>query len=96
MRAVNPKLMAYAFLNRTDPAGQGTENEEAVELLKEHPALAYLDTPLGTRKAFAHAASKGLSVTELTGGQANQKASAEILALFERCFNVKPTLQAAV
>ena len=28
MRTVNPKLKALAFLNRTDPQGQGSENEE--------------------------------------------------------------------
>ena len=34
MRTVNPKLKALAFLNRTDPQGQGSENEETAELLK--------------------------------------------------------------
>jgi chromosome partitioning protein len=88
MRAVNPDLRAYVFLNRTDPAGQGTENEEAIELLKEIQGLEFIDKPLGTRKAFAHAASQGLAVTELQGSQRNAKAIEEIMALFEYCFNV--------
>jgi chromosome partitioning protein len=97
MRAANPGLRAYAFLNKTDPEGQGTENEEATELLKDIKALTFIDTPLGNRKAYAHAASQGLAVTELAGAQRNPKAVEEITRLFTHCFNVVTTLaQAAV
>jgi len=92
MRAANPGLQAYAFLNKTDPEGQGTENEEAIELLQSLKALTFLNTPLGSRKAYAHAASQGLAVTELIGAQRNPKAIAEIMELFSYCFNVVPTL----
>lgn len=92
MRAANPKLEAYVFLNRTDPEGQGTENNEATELLKEIKGLAFLDAPLGNRKAYAHAASQGLSVTELAGTQKSLKAIEEIMTLFSHCFNVNKTL----
>jgi chromosome partitioning protein len=88
MRAANPNLKAYVFLNRTDPAGQGTENDEATELLKDIKSLTFIEAPLGTRKAYAHAASQGLAVTELTGAQRNSKAIDEIMTLFEHCFNV--------
>jgi len=88
MRTANPDLRAYVFLNRTDPEGQGTENTEATELLQDIKSLTFLDTPLGTRKAFAHAASQGLAVTELTGPQRNPKATDEIMALYQHCFNV--------
>jgi chromosome partitioning protein len=88
MRAANPTLQAYAFLNRTDPQGQGTENNEATELLREIQGLTFLDTPIGSRKAYAHAASQGLAVTELTGAQRNAKAVEEMMMLFSRCFNV--------
>lgn len=88
MRTANPRLKAYVFLNRTDPQGQGTENDEATELLKDIESLTFIDTPLGSRKAYAHAASQGLAVTELTGPQRNPKAVDEIMTLFAHCFNV--------
>ena len=95
MRTANPHLKAYAFLNKTDPEGQGTENNEAAELLKDIPALTFIDAPIGNRKAYAHAASQGLAVTELTGTQRNLKAVEEITKLFSHCFNVVPTLTKA-
>ena len=88
MRTVNPELIAYVFLNRSDPRGQGTENAEAATMLGEIEGLTYLDAPLGNRKAFGHAASQGLAVTELTGPHKNPKATSEIVTLFTRCFNV--------
>ena len=88
IRAVNPTFTAYVFLNRTDPEGQGTENTEAVNMLDEVDGLTYLDAPLGSRKAFGHAATRGLAVTELTGHHHNPKACTEIMVLFKHCFNV--------
>ena len=88
IRAVNTTLTAYVFLNRTDPEGQGTENTEAVNMLAEVDGLTYLNAPLGSRKAFGHAATRGLAVTELTGHHHNPKACAEIMVLFKHCFNV--------
>ena len=92
MRTVNPKLLAYVFLNRTDPRGKGIENAEAASMLGEIDGLTYLDVPLGNRKAFGHAASQGLAVTELAGHYKNPKASDEIMTLYKRCFNVTSTL----
>jgi chromosome partitioning protein len=83
--AVNPNLKAHIFLNRADPQGQGTDNAEAAEHLKTIESLIYLDTQLHSRKAFAHAASQGLAVTELTGKPFNPKAAEEMLALFYAC-----------
>jgi chromosome partitioning protein len=94
MRTINPTLAAYVFLNRSDPDGQGSENTDAIAMLREMPTLAYLDSPLRARKAFAHAASQGLAVTELTGTHANPKACAEMQALFQRVINVKILLDA--
>ena len=91
MRSVNPKLKALAFLNRTDPQGQGTENEEAAELLRGVPGLIFIDTPIRFRKAYAHAASQGLAVTELTGQYRNAKAADEIMKLFQHCLNINTT-----
>src|SRR5512147_2254377 len=50
MRAANPELDAYVFINRADPRGQ--DNEEAAEVLRETAILEFIDTPLGSRKAF--------------------------------------------
>lgn len=85
MRAANPQLKAYVFLNRADP--QGRDNNEAAELLREAGGLEYLDTPIGTRKAFGNAASQGLAVTELK--QQDPKATQEINALFGYLFDTQ-------
>jgi len=82
MRAANPRLKGYVFLNRADP--QGRDNDEAAELLREAGGLEFLDTPIGTRKAFGNAASQGLAVTELK--QQDPKATQEINALFRYLF----------
>jgi chromosome partitioning protein len=91
MRTVNPNLKALAFLNRTDPQGQGTENEEAAELLRSVQGLIFIDTPIRFRKAYAHAASQGLAVTELAGQYRNAKATDEIMRLFQCFFNINMT-----
>ena len=63
MRVANPELRAYVFINRADPTGR--DNDEAAEVLRDADGLVFIDTPLGTRKAFGNAASRGLAVTEL-------------------------------
>ena len=93
MRAVNPQLKALAFLNRTDPQGQGTENEEAAELLRGVQGLIFIDAPIRFRKAYAHAASQGLAVTELAGQYRNAKANDEIMKLFQHCLNISMMLE---
>jgi chromosome partitioning protein len=70
------------MLNRTDPRGQ--DNLDAAAVLQETPAVHFLDTPLGARKAFSNAAALGLAVTELT--PPDTKAAAEILVLFRALF----------
>lgn len=88
-RIINPDLRALVFLNQTDPRGQGAENRETADELIKFASLQYLDAPLGSRKAFGHAASMGLSVVELGREHFNPKAVDEIAALFQGCFNVK-------
>ena len=89
IRTVNPRLTAFAFLNHTDPAGQGSENADAAEMLRDAKALEFLDAPIGRRKAFAHASTQGLSVTELVRPQRNQQAIDEIMTLYRYCCNVE-------
>jgi chromosome partitioning protein len=83
MRTANPALKAYAFINRADPRGQ--DNDDEATVLKDNPALSFLDTPIGSRKAFANAAAEGLAVTELRTSDA--KATDEIMALFRYVFD---------
>ena len=85
MRAANPTLKAYTFINRADPRGH--DNAEAAEYLKETPALTFIDAPLGTRKAFSNAAAKGLAVTELR--PLDEKACAEMMTLFRYVYDVE-------
>lgn len=84
MRAANPNLKAYAFINRADPVGR--DNTEAAEVIRETESLTFIDTPLGTRKAFSNAAAQGLAVTELK--PQDQKATEEILILFRYVFDI--------
>lgn len=88
MRTANPALKAYAFINRADPRGQ--DNDEAAEVIRETQALAFIDTPLGTRKAFSNAAAQGLAVTEIKPQDA--KATEEVLLLSMRVFDSKNPL----
>ena len=78
VRAVNPNLVACAFLNRADP--RGPDNAEAEAAIAETVELVLLRAPLGSRKAFGNAASRGLAVTELKG--TDGKASQEMMALY--------------
>ena len=84
MQPANPKLKAYTFLNRADARGQ--DNDEAAGFLRENPALILINSPLGTRKAFANAAAQGLAVTELK--PPDQKANDEVLILYRNIFDI--------
>jgi len=84
MRSVNPSLRAYACLNRADPAS--VENQDACRIIQIGGNMALLPSTIVNRKAYAHAASAGKSVTELTGKLRDEKASREIMALYAPCF----------
>jgi len=71
-------LQVYSFLNKADT--RGVDNGEATEVLRDNADLNYVDCPVVNRKAFATAASRGLSVFE-TFPQ-DEKAIAELEALF--------------
>jgi chromosome partitioning protein len=90
MRPANPELKAFVFLNRADP--QGRDNDDANEALADVASFVLLDTPLGSRKAFANAAAEGKAVTELS--PRNDQAVAEVTTLYERVFNVISTSDA--
>ncbi len=85
IRAVNPDLKAYAFLNRTDPRGH--DNNDAAEYLRESSELEFIETPLGARKAFSNAAAAGLSVTELK--PVDTRAVEEATLLYQYIYGIK-------
>ena len=84
MQPANPRLKACAFLNRADSRGQ--DNEEAMSFLRESAALTFIDTPIGTRKAFANAAAQGLGVSELR--PSDPKAVDEFQILYRYVFDI--------
>lgn len=81
IKPINPYLKAIAFLNKAD--ARGPDNQEAAEQLQEEASLVFVDAPLGLRKSFANAASKGMAVTELR--PRDKKADKEIGGLFNKC-----------
>lgn len=85
MRSANPALKAYAFINRADPRGQ--DNDEAADVIRETDALEFIETPLGSRKAFSNAAAQGLAVTEIK--PQDSKAAEEIMILFRYVFDIE-------
>ena len=89
MEAVNPHLKAFAFINHAD--SQGSDNEDAAAMLRDSKAITFIDAPLGRRKAFAHAATSGVAVTELPRPFKNQQAIDEVMILFQRCSDVAIT-----
>ena len=78
VRAFNPDLKAYAVLNQAD--SKGSDNEDAIEMIKEMKDFICVDCSLGHRKAFANAAAEGLAVVELKKN--DPKAVEEIKSLY--------------
>ncbi len=85
IRSVNPKLKAYAVINRAD--SQGADNQDAADILKESIELTYLPTTIGQRKAFANAAAEGLGIIELK--TQDKKAIAELKQLSSALFGAE-------
>lgn len=86
IRAVNPKLRAYAVINRAD--AQGVDNQDAADILKESEGIIYLPATIGQRKAFANAAAEGLGIIELK--IPDKKAIAEVKQLCAAIFSESP------
>ena len=78
-------LQVYSFLNKADT--RGADNNEATEVLRENEELNFVDYPVINRKAFATAASKGLSVFEMV--PTDEKAVTEIETLFSHVTGIK-------
>lgn len=78
-------LQVYSFLNKADT--RGADNNEATEVLRDNEELNFVDHSIINRKAFATAASKGLSVFEMI--PADDKAVTEVDALFSHVTGIK-------
>jgi chromosome partitioning protein len=61
--SVNENLKSYALINRGD--AMGSDNQSALEILKDCPFLTCLPMVVGQRKSFANAATDGLGVIEM-------------------------------
>jgi len=79
-RSFNERLRAFAVINCADAAGP--DNVAAAVTLAEHAEIAYLDAPLGRRKAFPNANAIGLSVLEAS--PIDRKACDELTRLADR------------
>ena len=82
----NPGIRAYAVLNKSFP--RGSDNIEAGAILREYPNhWTYLDTPIGSRKAFSNAFGDGYAVTEQQ--PKDPKAIKEITRLYRHIFDTR-------
>ena len=81
--AFNPNLHALCFLSRAD--SRGRENEAAIEVIEEIPALTFIDTPITNRKIYRDASSSGLAITEYK--PRNSKAEGELEDLINYLFD---------
>jgi chromosome partitioning protein len=83
-RIYNPNLKAFAIVNCADP--QGADNAAAAEVLAGAEGIAFLDCPIGRRKAFPNSSARGLGIGELKGKDHDPKALAELTALINAIF----------
>lgn len=82
LKAINPQLMCFAVVNQAD--SRGSDNDDAIEVLKECSEFTCLPFSIGHRKAFGNAAADGLGVVELKNQ--DKKANQEIRELYEYLF----------
>lgn len=83
MRPANPKVQAFAMINQAD--AKGTDNEGTLSILQECEEIKCIETTVGSRKAFANAASDGLGVIEMK--IIDRKAVQEMQDLYDFVYN---------
>lgn len=88
IRVIKPNMKALAVLSQTDSAGSEVEDTRKLFLEDEtiRKSLTFLDTPIGSRKSFAHAASEGLGITEYR--PRDKKAIEEMERFFNAVTNI--------
>lgn len=79
MRPANPKLKVFSIINQAD--SKGSDNEGTLSILQECEEMKCMDITIGSRKAFANAASDGLGVIEMKN--ADKKAILEMQELYD-------------
>lgn len=82
IRTVNQKLKCLAVINQAD--SRGTDNKDALEVLKECTELQCIPFSIGNRKAFGNAAAEGLATHELK--IQDKKANEEMKMLYDYIF----------
>jgi chromosome partitioning protein len=80
--SVNENLKSFALINRGD--SMGSDNQAAIEILKDCPYLNCLPMIIGQRKAFANAATDGLGVIEMK--IQDKKAIVEMQTLYNHIY----------
>jgi chromosome partitioning protein len=78
MKQANPDLKVFSFINQAD--AKGSDNEGSLSILEECEEIQCIPITVGCRKAFANAASDGLSVIELPSR--DKKACQEMINLY--------------
>lgn len=87
-KILNPKLVAYCFINCGGT--RGSDNEDAMKILSKAEGLDLLPVTVAMRKAFSNATAEGMGVIEV-GNDA--KAISEIKALHDAVFGKIETLE---
>lgn len=83
MKPANPSLKVFAFINQAD--SKGSDNEDSKSILEDSEDITCIPITVGCRKAFANAASDGLSVIEMK--IQDKKAVQEITQLYDFVYN---------
>ncbi len=81
IKIVNPDLISISVINQGD--ARGSDNEDTIDLLRDCTEMVCCPHSIGHRKAFANAASEGLSVMEME----DSKAKHEMRLVYEYIFN---------
>jgi len=83
MKPANPSLLAFSMINQADSTG--TDNEGTIKILQECEEIKCIPITIGSRKAFANAASDGIGVAEMK--LQDKKAIQEMKELYEYIYN---------
>jgi chromosome partitioning protein len=79
IKPYNTKLVTYLVLNQAEC--RGSDNQDAIEMMKEFSNFICIPSTIGYRKSFGNAAADGISVIELK--KQDQKATEEIKDLYK-------------
>jgi chromosome partitioning protein len=81
-KSVNPKLQAHSFINLGEV--RGSENQDAIEVLREFESLPTLVSIIMRRKVYAESLAQGKGVFEMK----NEKAKSEMNSLLSEVYRL--------